>query len=452
MKKVLFISTLILLLLSASIAHAANCTVNKAVDTSDGSCTGADCSLRDAVADANCTTIDFALSLVDHPLVLSGGEILINRNVTISGFAPDAISISGGGTSRIFYISTIGNLNISGVTLTGGNGTGFDGEGGGAVRSRGALFMNNVVVSGNTSEFGGGVLLISTNAPSHIRNSLFTGNTTTGGFSAALAADDVPGETTIYNSTFAFNNGTALFLFRSTFRMVNSTVAFNTRGARIGGMSMLQPGNSILRDVCVCQTFSTLFSSGNNIINQTSDSFPVDYHSTDQVNVAPLLGPLARNGGPTATLGLLPGSPAIDNGNILLSVNAGLSTDQRGFGRFADGNGDTFVTVDIGAYEHLSLPPQPSGLVTVAGRVFDTGNRPLSNVNVILNDTNGNYRFAYTSSLGWFVFENVPKEMVYRLNISSKRHNAPQRVIFPSADAFDADIIATALGAAPRGK
>ena len=37
---------------------------------------------------------------------------------------------------------------------------------------------------------------------------------------------------------------------------------------------------------------------------------------TDNITgVAPLLGPLANNGGPTLTHALLPGSPAINRGN-----------------------------------------------------------------------------------------------------------------------------------------
>jgi hypothetical protein len=69
----------------------------------------------------------------------------------------------------------------------------------------------------------------------------------------------------------------------------------------------------------------------------------------------PLLGPLADNGGPTRTMALLPGSPALDAGSAL-----GLSTDQRGLPRPHD-----FATTanagdgsDVGAFE---LQPPPGG-------------------------------------------------------------------------------------------
>ena len=61
----------------------------------------------------------------------------------------------------------------------------------------------------------------------------------------------------------------------------------------------------------------------------------------------PKLGPLANNGGPTLTMALLPGSPAIDAGNTALAPTA----DQRGFPRPAG------VASDIGAFEYGSVMP-----------------------------------------------------------------------------------------------
>ena len=65
--------------------------------------------------------------------------------------------------------------------------------------------------------------------------------------------------------------------------------------------------------------------------------------------INPMLGPLQNNGGPTETMALLPGSPAIGTG-IALAVDANgdaLQYDQRGPGYPRTTNG----TVDIGAYE-----------------------------------------------------------------------------------------------------
>ena len=67
---------------------------------------------------------------------------------------------------------------------------------------------------------------------------------------------------------------------------------------------------------------------------------------TSSSPINPLLGPLQNNGGPTRTLALLVGSPAINAGNNA-RIPVGLTTDQRGPG-FARIKG---VTVDIGAFE-----------------------------------------------------------------------------------------------------
>jgi hypothetical protein len=61
----------------------------------------------------------------------------------------------------------------------------------------------------------------------------------------------------------------------------------------------------------------------------------------------PKLGPLANNGGPTLTMALLPGSPAIDAWNTSLSP----STDQRGFPR------PIGLAADIGAFAYGSVMP-----------------------------------------------------------------------------------------------
>ena len=74
--------------------------------------------------------------------------------------------------------------------------------------------------------------------------------------------------------------------------------------------------------------------------------------------IDPWLGPLQDNGGPTQTMALLPGSPAIDAGSDAIAQALGLSTDQRGpgFPRILG------RAVDLGAFEAQSpfanLTPQ----------------------------------------------------------------------------------------------
>ena len=78
--------------------------------------------------------------------------------------------------------------------------------------------------------------------------------------------------------------------------------------------------------------------------NDSSGWTVADLTGTKASRLDPLLGPLQDNGGPTQTMALLPGSPAIDAGDNASSPGP---NDQRGngFARIVDG------TTDIGAFE-----------------------------------------------------------------------------------------------------
>jgi hypothetical protein len=91
-------------------------------------------------------------------------------------------------------------------------------------------------------------------------------------------------------------------------------------------------------------------SLGHNLIGATNDSSGFtasgDLAGSKASPLDPRLAPLADNGGPTLTMALLTGSPAIDAGD----TSAAPTTDQRGFPRPGG------LAADIGAYE-LCYPP-----------------------------------------------------------------------------------------------
>jgi len=85
--------------------------------------------------------------------------------------------------------------------------------------------------------------------------------------------------------------------------------------------------------------------------NLSSDGTCNFYGPGDMNNTNPLLGPLQNNGGPTQTIALPSGSPAIDAGNPAGCTDGSghlLATDQRGQPR--PDKEDT-GGCDIGAYE-----------------------------------------------------------------------------------------------------
>ena len=167
----------------------------------------------------------------------------------------------------------------------------------------GTTTLTNCTVSGNTSGGeGGGLYNIYTNAT--LTNCTVSGN-------SALAGGG------LYNG-----RGTI------TENLGNTIVAGNTAGTSpdvSGGFTSL----------------------GNNLIGETDGStgwVGSDLTGTVAAPLDAVLAPLGNYGGPTQTMALLPGSPAIDAGNNAL-IPAGITTDQRGLPRIVNG------TVDIGAFE-----------------------------------------------------------------------------------------------------
>jgi hypothetical protein len=106
----------------------------------------------------------------------------------------------------------------------------------------------------------------------------------------------------------------------------------------------------------------TVTSSGHNLLGTTTEA--LGFTGTgDLTGVNPLLNALADNGGPTQTMELQAGSPAIDAG-----VAAGATFDQRGKARTFDdpgvANAATSDGTDIGAFER-----QPDCTLTCPGDI-----------------------------------------------------------------------------------
>jgi hypothetical protein len=128
-----------------------------------------------------------------------------------------------------------------------------------------------------------------------------------------------------------------------------------TVGYFFGGGIFSTNGTLVLHDTIVANSpsgsncFGTIIDGGHNISSDSSGNFtaPGSLNNTD-----PVLGPLADYGGPTPTMALLAGSPAIDAADTASCPE----TDQRGIGRpFGAG-------CDIGAFD--SSPPY-----TILGRI-----------------------------------------------------------------------------------
>jgi hypothetical protein len=124
--------------------------------------------------------------------------------------------------------------------------------------------------------------------------------------------------------------------------LTNCTVAWNAGtggrggGGGLGGSSPGTPGASGTNGSAGGEAPDTACANSVNILIVSNTPPGRDSFAN------PSLGPLADNGGPTLTMALLPGSPAIDAGNTLLAPTC----DQRGYPRPAG------AAADIGAYEY----------------------------------------------------------------------------------------------------
>ena len=142
----------------AAPALAATRTVTTTTDRDNGSYTPGNVSLREAVKYANYgDTVEF---IINGTFTLTMGEIVIDKNLTISGNNPtvtDSVTqISAGGASRVFKI-TSGTVTIKNLVILQGH-THQD-PGGGGIFNDGVLTLEKVRIGSCSTDAqnGGGV-------------------------------------------------------------------------------------------------------------------------------------------------------------------------------------------------------------------------------------------------------------------------------------------------------
>ena len=360
-------------------------------------------SLRQAISDNNAlgggNTIVFS-NIVTGTITLSGGELLVTRDVTINGPGDTLLSLSGNNANRIFHLTNAA-VHISGLTIT----DGLASRGGGIMQDSGTLLLRQCVISNSSSSsFGGGIAASGTVALAEcvivqnrgfssdgvgmaqiagsltVSNCTFLRNTNTFGRGGAIEV--LFATATIINCSFASNHadfGGAIINY-GTLGITNCTISANTGGSG-GGIHSV--GTTTVRNTIVAgntaagaaRDCSGAFNSGGYNLIGSGDGSTGWIGLGDQVGstnapLNPLLGPLQNNGGSTPTMAPLVGSPAIDQAN-----NLNILTDQRGRSRPYDnpaiinavgGNGG-----DIGAVELNYFPS------IVVSNTYDRGDGSL---------------------------------------------------------------------------
>jgi len=388
---------------------AAACVTDPIVNNNADSGPG---SLRDALVNP-CpgSRITFATT-VASPITLKS-QLEIDQSLTIQGPGANLLTISGDHKVRVLQVGHIHldiDVTLSGLTIANGRAPSGDLHGGGITKvTKGVLTITNSTLSGNSVSGGiqgSGGAIFNWGGILNVVNSTLSGNSASssspgiggGGCAGGAIINYQTGRANITNSTLTGNtvngvdgsgSGGAIYTYpTATLNLTNSTVfgnsvnsSGNSRGSVGGGITneagTVNVSNTIIAGNTVTATGNdrmrgsdltgAFISQGYNLIgsNDFSSGFTNGVNH-DQVGSNPPLNPmldphgLRSNGGPTQTLALLPGSPAIDHGSAAHDPATGnpLTTDQRGFARPIDdpnttdaagGNGS-----DIGAFEYLS--------------------------------------------------------------------------------------------------
>jgi hypothetical protein len=305
-----------------------------------------------------------ALFLKAGSLQVESSFLSANTAIGGGGIARDAGEISAYGNGGAVFVQS-GTLELRDSTLAFNLASGGDalrdpafsstaGSGaGGCIWTGGTLDMVNCTLTQNTARGGG--TSVSSWFP------IYGGY----GYGGAIAIGD-----------------------RGVLRLLNSTVAGNSAlpsnppgGAQGYGSSIwLQSGKasaSVTNVILACAASQTNISGtisdgGHNLCSDASAALTM---STSRNSIDPMLGPLADNGGPTPTLALLPGSPAIDAGDDSVAP----AVDQRGIAR------PQGLASDIGAFE---LTPKFTLTHDAAGVTWLDCSFPASRTNSISASTN----------------------------------------------------------------
>ncbi|HOT92631.1 MAG TPA: choice-of-anchor Q domain-containing protein, partial [Anaerolineae bacterium] len=306
---------------------------------------------------------------VAHPTILSGDIGTVGNN---SDNAYHVVYVNG-----VTYENITSATVIDGFTITAGNANGSSPDNsGGGLYCNGAgsghacsPTLTNVTFSSNTATYyGGGMyndgLNGGTSSPT-LTNVTFSGNTATY-YGGGMYNDGLNGGTsspTLTNVTFSGNSarwGGGMLNYgsggTSSPTLTNVTFSGNTATYYGGGMLNYGSGGNGRPTLSNCILWGNTAPNGPQMYN--SSASPI-------VSCSDIQGGCPS--GATCGAGMLYtdpkfvnaaggnlrldfGSPAIDAGSNA-AVPGGVTTDLDGLPRFADGNDDTFATVDMGAYE-----------------------------------------------------------------------------------------------------
>ena len=320
---------------------ASTLLVNSTADPGDGVCDDTDCTLREAIQVA---------AIGDHitfdPLIMDGNTIAlsssstleINKDIYLNGSnLENNLILTGNGTYQIMKIFKGADVTAEQLTFEYGSAT-YGGAIGVINNSSFSCytcsFFSNSAISGgainvdnselaiyysyfndnSAADYGGAIN--SNESSSWIFYSTFEENRADD-YGGAIHSDE--SNMVFANSTLYLNDalvyGGGIYNFEGTLALYNNTLSANYAPSGGGGIisggtgsSLVLYNNIIANSASGGDCLSSPAPSGsNNLIEDNSCS--ADFSGD------PLLGALTNNGGPTKTMALETGSPAIDAGD-----------------------------------------------------------------------------------------------------------------------------------------
>jgi CSLREA domain-containing protein len=363
--------------------HAAVFVPSKLADSADGSC-DTDCSLREAVQAANAQAGEDVILLAagTYTLTLAGnegaavaGDLDVLDDLALLGKGAVDTVIDGGNLDRILDVAAGAALDLRDVTLTHGRAT----DSGGAVRNQGHLVIRRSLVTANATAAGsggagGGIYSGGAGSELAIEASTVSANTAAG-VGGGIALQGIGELVNVTVADNAGNEGGGIYVFASSVATIgNATIAGNqaTRGAGIFAESAAFTGiaprvsNSILAGNVATISGSDCFGSLETayvLVGNPQGCFGLSAAHHDLFPANAQLGPLQQAGGPTPTMPLPAGSPAIDAGTGT-GDDACAATDQRGAARPAG------AACDLGAFEVTTACVAGGDTLCLAGGRF----------------------------------------------------------------------------------
>jgi hypothetical protein len=331
------------------------------------------------------TISDSALTRNDGGPHSAGAGISNLGTLTLTGS-----TVSNNGAYSAGGLANSGTATVTDCTFSGNSGTL---PGAGAIANSGTLTVCRAAfLSNSCADGGGGILNL---AVATVADSTFSGNQAFFGGGIANRA----GTLTLSNSTLFANStadyGGGLYSSGGSLTVTNCTLAANSSRYQGGGMYIVS-GTPRLHDTLLAGNRSPSIpdiggavdsASSYNLIGIADSTFSgiSDGSQGNQIGtlaspIDSLLGPLGDYGGPTQTMPLLSGSPALNAGDPSLAG----TPDQRGVGRSGG--------VNIGAFQaSAAFFIVTAADMATAGVPFDVG--------VAVYDEFGQLAVGYTGTI-----------------------------------------------------